>query len=63
MNLVMLLSLALLARCVTGTVAESVESHESEEKRELRMHKLLLKQIHLNSDALGILGFCTTHQR
>ena len=39
--------------CNWNTADDSEQSHESEEKREQRMHKLLLKLIHLNSDAMG----------
>ena len=49
-NLLRLLCLALLARCATGTLLATMCSHI---KKERRIHKLLLRQIQMNSDDKG----------
>ena len=48
-NLLRLLCLALLARCATGTLLTTVCSHINR-KKERRIHRLLLRQIQMNSD-------------
>ena len=59
-NLLRLLCLALLASCVAGTLLTTVCSHLNRKNGERRIHRLLLRQIQLNSGRHGSDVFCIT---